>query len=262
MERHEVMIVGAGPGDPELVTRAGWKALQQAEVILYDALLDVDGFHEANPGAQWIAVGKRAGVASTEQAFIGRLLVNLALQGKKVVRLKGGDPSIFGRLREELDALHSAGIGVRIIPGVTAASSTAASLQISLTERQLARSVSFLTPAHAANGKANDAWVDTVLNSDTSVLYMASRQRQQIAQTLISKGMSTNTPVALVENACGNGVRQVMDLGMMATIDPEQFDGPVCLIIGEVAGRSRGAQRIAHAEQAVAHSTVQIGHFS
>ena len=231
----DVVIVGAGPGDPELVTRAGWHALECADIVLYDALLDVTGFMSAAPQAQWISVGKRAGRASTQQAFIGRLLVNFASQGKRVVRLKGGDPSIFGRLREELDALQAASIPVRIIPGVTAASSAAAALQISLTEREIARSVCFLTPAQATLGEPNTRWMDAAFHADTTVVYMGSRQRQSICRALIERGMRPETPVALVENASGHGLRILSSLSSVASLRAEPLDGPVCMVIGDVA---------------------------
>lgn len=237
----DVVIVGAGPGDPELVTRAGWRALENADVVLYDALLDMAGFMSAAPKAQWIPVGKRAGRASTQQAFIGRLLVNFATQGKRVVRLKGGDPAIFGRLREELDALDAASIAVRIIPGVTAASSAAAALQISLTEREVARSVCFVTPAQAAQGQPNSHWIDAAFHADTAVVYMGSRQRQSICQALIERGMGPETPVALVENASGQGLRKVSSLSCLALLAPEPLEGPVCMIIGDVAGHATAA---------------------
>ena len=232
----DVVIVGAGPGDPELVTRAGWRAIECADVVLYDALLDMAGFMLAAPQAQWIPVGKRAGRASTQQAFIGRLLVNFATQGKRVVRLKGGDPAIFGRLREELDALRAASIEVRIIPGVTAASSAAAALQISLTEREVARSVCFLTPAKAVQGQPNGHWIDAAFHADTAVIYMGSRQRQSICQALIERGMRPETPVALVENASGQGLRAVSCLSSVASLPAEPLEGPVCMVIGDVAG--------------------------
>lgn len=229
-----VTIVGAGPGSADLVTRAGWQALESADAVLYDALLQIEGFRSAAPDAQWTAVGKRAGQPSTEQAFIGRLMVNLAQQGKRVVRLKGGDPAMFGRLREELDALHDVQVPVRIIPGVTAASAAAATLQISLTEREIARSVCFLTPAQAAQGAPNGSWIQAALEADTSVIYMGYKQRHAICQALLAHGLDPETPVAVVENAGGQGFRSISTLGHAHSLGPDMLPGPVCMVIGEV----------------------------
>lgn len=242
-----LVFVGAGPGDPELVTRKGWRALEQADVVLHDALLDAAGFREAAPQARWIDVGKRAGRLSTAQGFITRSLVSLALRGFRVVRLKGGDTSIFGRLTEEIQACRQARIPVQIIPGVTAASSCAAELGISLTQRQIARSVTFLTPrtAHRSQGPT-DHWVNSALCSDTVVLYMAGQELPGLARDLIKRGKSPMTRVALVESASLQTRKLISTLEQCAIGAPVIGSGPVTVVIGEVvaaaASESDGAE--------------------
>lgn len=232
--RHAVVFVGAGPGDPELVTRRGWRLIGQADIVLYDALLDVEGFRQAAPLAPWINVGKRMGQVSTAQSFITKSLVNLARRGYRVIRLKGGDPAIFGRLTEEIDACRAADIDVEIVPGVTAASASAAELGISLTQREVSRSVTFLTPRTSNGGALSANWVASALSSDTTVLYMAGAELPNIAQTLISMGKNPQTPVALVESASRDAQKVVMTLGHCLNEAWITHGGPVTLVIGEV----------------------------
>lgn len=232
--RHAVAFVGAGPGDPELVTRKGWRLIGQADVVLYDALLDVDGFRQAAPLARWIHVGKRAGRVSTTQPFITKSIVHLARRGYRVIRLKGGDPGIFGRLTEEIEACRAADIDVEIVPGVTAASASAAELGISLTQREVSRSVTFLTPRTSKSGGLSESWVPSALSSDTVVLYMASAELPKIAQILMSHGRHPQTPVALVESASCDGRKMVTTLGQCAHRAWINDGGPVTAIIGDV----------------------------
>ena len=232
---HKVFFVGAGPGNPDLITRAGWKALNNADVILYDALLDFEGFHESAPKSKWINVGKRASKISITQKFIGKILVNYSLKGLSVVRLKGGDTSVFGRISEEILALKKNGIPFEIIPGVTAASSAAASLGVSLSKRNLSRSISFVTPAISKSSAVDNTWLDTVINSDTSIIYMSGRDRNEIAKLLISKGMDPYCPIAVVENAGFNyGFKKILTLNELAQSEIFKLEGPVCLIVGKV----------------------------
>ncbi len=236
---HPLVFVGAGPGDPELVTRKGWRTLAQADVVLHDALLDAEGFRQAAPLARWIDVGKRAGRLSTAQGFITRLLVSLALRGHRVVRLKGGDVSIFGRLTEEVQACREAGLAVDIVPGVTAASSCAAELGISLTQRELARSVTFLTPQRRQGSEdPADHWVPRALDSDTAVLYMAGRDWPALARQLLQRGKHPDTPVALVESASLQARKWVGTLGQYALGSPATGAGPVTVVIGEVVANA------------------------
>lgn len=241
INRHAVAFVGAGPGDPELVTRKGWRLIGQADIVLYDALLDIRGFRQAAPLARWINVGKRLGQVSTTQSFITKSLVNLAWRGYRVIRLKGGDPAIFGRLTEEIDACRAADIDVEIVPGVTAASASAAELGISLTQREVSRSVTFLTPRTSKSGDLSENWVPGALSSDTVVLYMASTELPKIAQTLLARGRHPQTPVALVESASCDARKMVTTLehclhGVWIT-----NGGPVTVVIGDVV---RGAAEV------------------
>lgn len=232
--RHAVAFVGAGPGDPELVTRKGWRLIGQADVVLYDALLDIEGFRQAAPAARWINVGKRHGQVSTTQSFITRTIVNLARRGYRVIRLKGGDPTIFGRLTEEIEACRTADIDVEIVPGVTAASASAAELGISLTQREVSRSVTFLTPRMSRGGELSDDWVSSALSSDTAVLYMASAELPRIAQTLLSQGKPARTPVGLVESASLDARKIATTLGQCLHGGWITGGGPVTVVIGEV----------------------------
>ena len=236
--RYAVAFVGAGPGDPELVTRKGWRLIGQADIVLYDALLDVEGFRQAAPLARWINVGKRLGRVSTAQSFITKSRVNLARRGYRVKRLKGGDPAIFGRLTEEIDACRAADIDVEIVPGVTAASASAAELGISLTQREVSRSVTFLTPRTSNGGALSADWVASALASDTTVLYMAGAELPNIAQTLISSGKDSRAAVALVESASQNARKVVMTLGQCQNEAWITQDGPVTVIIGDVVQRA------------------------
>lgn len=229
-----VTLIGAGPGDPELMTRKGWRLLGQADVVLHDALLDAEGMKEAAPQARWIAVGKRGGKVSVEQAFIGRLLVSYARQGLKVVRLKGGDPSIFGRMSEEIEACQQAGVSVEIVPGVTTASAAAAHLQTSLTLRGVSRSVVFVTPRVGRNERPEDSeWLRASLAANTVVLYMASAMAREIGTRLIQGGKSSQMPVCVLENVSPNGQSLAMTLLDLSLQGLPAMTGPVVLMVGE-----------------------------
>lgn len=235
-----VIFVGAGPGDPELVTRKAWTLLGQADVVLHDALIDLRGFRQAAPQARWIDVGKRGGRLSTAQSFINRTLVSLALRGHRVVRLKGGDAALFGRLTEELEACRAAGLAVQVVPGITAASSVAAELGISLTQREVARSVTFLTPRTSRGGRS-ERWLESALASDTVVLYMAAHQWPVLAAELLQHGKSPQTPVALVESASLGSTQWLTHLGACTGDLPALGDGPVTIVIGAVVATASDA---------------------
>ena len=230
----KVWFIGAGPGDPELMTRKAWRVLSQADVVLHDALMDTAGMHEAAPQAQWLDVGKRSGRPSVEQEFICRSLVTLAKRGLTVVRLKGGDPAMFGRLAEELQACHAENIEVEIIPGVTAACAAAADLQTSLTLRGESRSVVFVTPRlgkHEANTR--NEWLTAAMAAQTVVLYMASAQAKEICSALIEAGKSKQTPICIVENASRSGARFKQTLFELAQDGLPKLEGPVTLLVGQ-----------------------------
>lgn len=239
-----VSLIGAGPGDPELMTRKAWRILGEADVVLHDALLDVEGMKEAAPRARWIAVGKRAGRPAPEQAFICKTLVAYARRGLRVVRLKGGDPSIFGRLGEELEACREAGLDVDVVPGVTSACAAAADLQASLTLRGWARSVVFLTPriGKGEEEPSDDHWLKAALAADTAVLYMAGRRADQVCRKLIEAGRHALTPLCVVENAGGSGLRLQTTLMEVARHGLPALEGPVSLLLGDALSRAKAAQ--------------------
>src|SRR5688572_21368181 len=183
-----VYLVGAGPGAPDLITVRAARLLARADIVFYDALVHRDTVALA-ANAQTIAVGKRCGRHSTAQRFINKRLIDAASKFQTVVRLKGGDPMLFGRAQEEIDALEDAGIAVQIVPGVTAGLAASAELGLSLTRRGVSRSVTFATP-RVGNGADAGGWARSVCNSDTAVLYMAAGEARQVASTLIEQGLS------------------------------------------------------------------------
>src|SRR5580698_2360812 len=194
-------LVGAGPGDPELLTIRALKAIQSADVLLFDALIDPAILDFARPDARRIDVGKRCGRHAMNQAAINRLIVTLTRSGAHVVRLKGGDPLVFGRGGEELDSLRAAGVPVEVVPGITAACAAAASLQIPLTYRDVARSLHFVT-GHGSDGQipAHD-WRALAASGGTIAAYMASKTFRAVAISLIEAGLPGATPAVAVENA-------------------------------------------------------------
>ncbi len=196
----KVYLIGAGPGAADLITLRGARLLEQADVVLYDALVQPELLAMTHPAARMIAVGKRCKEVSTDQRFINRSLVEAAQHYELVVRLKGGDPMIFGRAQEEIAALQAAGIAYEIVPGITSALAAAAELGVSLTQRGLSRNVVFVTPRVGENEAVSD-WAQSVLVADTAVLYMASHQSTEIAAALMQRGLSGDTPVAIISNA-------------------------------------------------------------
>ena len=229
-----VYLIGAGPGDPELMTRKAWRLLGEAQVVLHDALMDVAGMQAAAPNALWINVGKRCEGTSVDQTFICRSIVGYAKRGLKVVRLKGGDPTLFGRLAEELAACRDAGLSVEVVPGVTSACAAAADLQTSLTLRGVSRSVAFVTPRVGRKelDLANE-WLRVSLAAQTVVLYMAGKQARSIANNLIAGGKPASTPVCIVENASAVGARLRLSLSDLARDGLPQFIGPVSVLMGD-----------------------------
>lgn len=247
-----VWLVGAGPGDPELLTRKGERLIRAASVVFYDALVGPDVIAMAAPGARLVHVGKRSGRHSKDQGCIDKLIVEAALAGERVVRLKGGDPAIFGRATEELDACRAAGVGVRICPGVTAASAAAASLGVSLTLRGLARKLTFVT-AHARAGEVLDLdWQALADPAATLAVYMGKAAANEVSAQLIAAGLAADTPVALVENASlptERHFRTRLDLLPLAA-RTALGDGPALLLIGKALGAGAPAVAVHAAELA------------
>jgi len=231
----EVWLVGAGPGDPELLTRKAERLIGEASVIFHDALVGPGVLELAHPGARLVHVGKRSGRHSKDQGTIDKLIVAAALAGERVVRLKGGDPSIFGRATEELDACRAAGVPVRICPGVTAASAAAAGIGASLTLRGLARKLTFVT-AHARAGEALELDWDKLADPEaTLAVYMGKAAAGVVSRNLMAAGLAGDTPVALVENASLPQERvfftrlDLLELSSRTALG----DGPALLLIGE-----------------------------
>ncbi|MGZ8230185.1 MAG: uroporphyrinogen-III C-methyltransferase [Burkholderiales bacterium] len=229
----KVYLVGAGPGAPDLLTLRAASLLQRAEIVFYDALVHPETLALA-AGAAHVPVGKRSGRHSTAQRFINKRLVDAACKHAVVVRLKGGDPMLFGRAHEEISALKAAGIAFEVVPGVTAASAASAELGVSLTRRGVARSVVFLTPRVGAGEKPND-WARAAASADTAVIYMGAGEAQAIASALLAQGVPATTSVVVVESAslaeCRRFRMTLSDLPRLADV---ALQGPATILIGEI----------------------------
>jgi uroporphyrin-III C-methyltransferase len=231
--RCKVYLVGAGPGAPDLLTLRAARLLEAADIVFHDALVHPDTLALAKR-ARHVDVGKRYGKVSTEQRFINRSLAEAARAHQTVVRLKGGDPMIFGRAQEEIDALRAVGIQVEVVPGVTAALAAAATLGVSLTRRGVARTVAFLTPRVGRDETASE-WLPAAIGADSVVLYMAAGASQSIAAALIGAGKAGATPVALVESATlPQEARHFTDLAALAAAPLPRAAGPVVMCVGDV----------------------------
>jgi uroporphyrin-III C-methyltransferase len=227
-----VYLVGAGPGAPDLLTLRAARLLERAHIVFHDALVHPDTLALARR-AVLVPVGKRCGQLSTAQRFINKQLVDAAARHAVVVRLKGGDPMLFGRAQEEIEALRAARIRFEIVPGVTAALAASADLQQSLTQRGMSRSVVFLTP-RVGEGELQHDWAAPAAAADTVVLYMAGRNAAAIALGLMAAGVSASMPAVLVENASLDARRVLPTrLGGLAAASAELGEGPALLVIGE-----------------------------
>jgi len=226
-----VYLVGAGPGDPDLLTLKAARLLQQADVVLHDALVDPRVLALAQR-ARLINVGKRSSRASTSQRFINRLLVTSARRHACVVRLKGGDPVVFGRVDEETRTLEAAGIEFEVVPGITAASAAAASLKTSLTLRGVARSVRFITP-RVALGEAPVGSL-RARRDETLAIYMGGELISELAARLCAEGLASSTPLIVVENASlPNEHHWAATLGTARDWPGVQAGGPILLLVGD-----------------------------
>lgn len=236
-----VLLVGAGPGDPDLLTLKAVRALKTADVVLYDRLIGAGVLDHARREAELIPVGKCKGAHSVAQSEINRLIVSHASQGKVVVRLKGGDPFVFGRGGEEIEAAREAGVTVEVIPGVTAAVAASASIQIPLTHRDLSHSVTFISGHAAGEGATDVSHLDFRAlkpSGNTLAIYMGVSTAHILAVKLLDAGWSAATPVMAVERATHADERRVRaTLGVLAS-DPDslRLKAPAVLLVGEVAG--------------------------
>ncbi|MBV2127555.1 uroporphyrinogen-III C-methyltransferase [Arsukibacterium indicum] len=237
-----VALVGAGPGAADLLTLRALKLMQQAEAVVYDRLVSKEVLALIPAGCPCFDVGKSRGLHRYSQAEIGALLVQLAQQGLKVVRLKGGDPAVFGRLAEELDALDSAGIQWQIVPGISAASGCAAATGIPLTERGIAQQLRFIS-AVDKNSDTTQDWASLAKPGQTLVFYMGLNALGEISQQLIAHGLPADWPLLLVENGSRPQQRQVLSSLADATHAAKTMalQSPCLILVGQVALRQRDA---------------------
>jgi len=238
-----VCLVGAGPGDPELLTLKALKRLQSAEVILTDDLVDARVLALANPQARVLRVGKRGGCISTEQRFIHELMIREARAGHRVVRLKGGDPFVFGRGGEELDALRAAGIAVEVVNGISAGLAAPASIGVPVTDRRCTPGVAMVTGHNGEGGVAPD-WAALAQSRLTLVIYMGLARAEAIVQALVDGGLPAHTPAAAIASAHTPRQRQqVCSLAELpAMLLRERLASPAILVVGEVVGLSAAWQ--------------------
>jgi len=231
-----VRLVGAGPGSADLLTVRALRAIETAQALLYDALVSDEVIALAPAACLKIQTGKRAGRTSMKQETINRLMLRLARRGLEVVRLKGGDPSIFGRVGEEAEFLHRHGIETEVVPGVTAASAAAAQFGFPLTHRGEARRLLVATATTRDGALAEAGWAAAADPQTTVALYMGRDRLEAALAQLAAHGRSPDTPAMAVENAGRPDARALPgtlgDLG--AAVAAARFDGPVVLIVGEV----------------------------
>jgi len=226
--RGKVYLIGAGPGAQDLITLRGARLLAQADVVLHDALVTAEML-ELCPQAEKILVGKRYGQLSAAQQFINKQMVDYAHKVPLVVRLKGGDPMLFGRADEELRALEEAGIEVEVVPGITTALAAAAASKQPLTKRGVARSVAFFTSSTAPEHSTHDAIPDT----DTLVQYMGGREAIATAERLLAQGRRPDTPVVVIEN-CSRPDQQIRRLTIASLARGlGAAHGPVLVMLGD-----------------------------
>ncbi len=239
-QQGRVILAGAGPGAVDLMTVRAMRAVQTAGALLYDALVGAEILELAPPGCVRIQTGKRAGHPSMKQETINRLMLRLARRGLKVVRLKGGDPSIFGRVGEEEGYLRARDVEVEIIPGVTAASAAAAQFGFPLTHRGEARRLLIATATLSSGSLPADGWFAAADPETTLALYMGRDQVAAVAERLIREGRPASTPAMAVENAGHPHARAIpATLDTLAdALDAVKPSGPVVLLIGDVTARA------------------------
>ena len=236
----QVILVGAGPGDPELLTIKALKAIQGATVLLVDDLVNEAIVAFASPNARIVHVGKRGGCKSTPQSFIEKLMITAALEGENVVRLKGGDPFVFGRGGEEVEHLRAAGVAVEVINGITAGLAAVTSLGVPLTHREHAHGVVFVT-GHAKPGDAGTNWRMLAATAHsarlTLVIYMGVAGAVRIQDELLT-GLPASTPVAVIQNASLPTQRHIgTQLGRLAeAIADAGMASPSVIVVGDVVG--------------------------
>ena len=236
-----VFLVGAGPGDPDLLTLRAARLIGQVDLIVHDGLVDPAILALAPPTAELVSVAKSRAHHTLPQDAINALLVREALAGRDVVRLKGGDPLVFGRGGEEAEDCRAAGVPVEIVPGISAANGAAAAAQIALTHRDASSVVSFV--AGQCKGLSEQDWAGLAGKGRTLVIYMGVKTAPQIAEKLMADGLAPDMPLAVIENACRPQIRVLR--GPLAAlpdlVEREQVQSPALIVIGEVTAREDAA---------------------
>lgn len=232
-----VYLVGAGPGDPDLLTLRAARLLGSADLVVHDGLVDPAVLALAGPGAELISVAKCRARHTLPQNEINKLLVHEARAGRDVIRLKGGDPFVFGRGGEEAEACRAAGVAVEVVPGVTSALGAAAAAQVPLTHRESASIVSFV--AGQCKGLAEQDWAGLAGKGRTLVIYMGVKTAPQIAEKLMADGLAPDVPVAVVENAARKQMRVLRGplAALPSVVRRERVKSPALIIIGDVTAR-------------------------
>lgn len=247
-----VYLVGAGPGAPDLLTLRAARLLARADIVFHDALVHPDAVALATHAIK-VAVGKRCGRHATPQPQIDRQLVDAAAEHAVVVRLKGGDPMLFGRAQDEIEALAAAGIDYQVVPGVTAALAAAAEIGTPLTLRGQVRSFAFVTPQTGIS-QPRSGWAEAARHADGAAIYMGMREAASVARELIAAGKPAATPVAIVASAslAGSGVRYTT-LGELPALAARRVEGPVLLLVGPQFRARRRPARSAGSRAGLQH---------
>ena len=241
MKSGTIYLVGAGPGDPELLTLRAARLIESARLIVHDGLVDPAILAMARPDAQLVSVAKSRSKHTLPQDQINALLVREALAGRDVVRLKGGDPFIFGRGGEEMEAAQAAGVPCEVVPGISAANGAAAASGIALTHREDASIVSFV--AGQCKGLAEQNWAGLAGQGRTLVIYMGVKTAPGIAEKLMADGLAPDMPLAVVENACRTNMRVLRGplAGLPDLVEQHAVKSPALIIIGTVTARADAA---------------------
>jgi uroporphyrin-III C-methyltransferase len=248
-----VYLVGAGPGAPDLLTVRAVRLLGEADIVFHDALVPAEVLLLAAK-AQKVAVGKRCGKHSTAQRFINKRLLDAAREHRVVVRLKGGDPMLFGRAHEEISFLEDQNIKVEVVPGITSALAASAELKISLTRRGTARSVAFVTP-RLGEGEAPSNWARAVAAADTAVLYMAATDAQAVVRALSEAGVKSAAPIVVAESVSLAG--RALHTGTLADLPrlvARCSGGPALILIGEVFEAAQVLAELGPVRRTASHS--------
>ncbi|ENH97159.1 uroporphyrin-III C-methyltransferase [Gracilibacillus halophilus YIM-C55.5] len=254
----KIYLVGAGPGDPELITVKGLSCIKQADVILYDRLVAPQLLQEAKREANLIYCGKLPKLHVMKQETINDILITYAEQGKTVVRLKGGDPFVFGRGAEEVQAIVTRGIDYEVVPGITSGIAAPASMNIPITHRDLGRSFALVT-GHSKHGEPQDVkWNQLVDTVDTIAIYMGVRHLPAIVKAIVHAGKLADTPVAVIQE--GTTSHQKAVTGTLSTIveivEKEHIQNPAMIIIGEVVRIGEEINHLTELQQRMYRSPV------